>query len=231
MTSRWISLLPGLALVVGCASAPIGQNLPRGAQAYNVIPVANPDRAKEDYRIGPFDAIDVTVFQEPELSVKAVPVDAFGNIELPLVGSVTAAGKSATQLSREIARKLDDKYLENAQVSVVVSAPVAQKVIVQGEVTQPGVYQIEGSSTTLLGALALARGETRVAALENVVVLRTVNGQRMGAVFDINSIRSGQDKDPEILSDDTVIVGNSQGKSVWRDILNAVPLLNLFRPF
>lgn len=228
---RRISLLSSLALLAGCAGAQIGQNLPRGAQAYNVIPVANPDRAKEDYRIGPLDAIDVTVFQEPELSVKAVPVDAFGNVELPLVGSMAAAGKSANQLSREVAHKLNDKYLENAQVSVVVSAPVAQKVIVQGEVTQPGVYQIEGSTTTLLAALALARGETRVAALENVVVLRNVNGQRMGAVFDLNSIRSGQAKDPEILSNDTVIVGNSQGKSVWRDILNAVPLLNLFRPF
>jgi polysaccharide export outer membrane protein len=219
-----------LCLVASCAGTEIGKNLPNGAQAYNIIPVADPDRAKEDYRIGPLDALDVTVFQEPELSAKAVKVDAFGNVELPLVGMVAAGGKTANQLSREITARLSQKYLRDPQVSVVVSAPVAQKVVVQGEVVQPGVYQIEGP-TTLLAALALAKGETRVASLNEVVVFRTVNGQRMGAVFDINSIRSGTSKDPEIVSNDLVVVGYSRAKSIWRDILSAAPLLNVFRPY
>jgi len=101
---------------------------------------------------------------------------------------------------------------------------------VQGEVIQPGSYEIQGP-TTLLGALALARGESRVASLNEVVVFRTVNGQRMGAVFDVHSIRSGTAKDPEIVSNDLVIVGYSQAKSIWRDILSSVPLLNVFRPY
>lgn len=226
----WTTLLPVFLTAAGCAGTQIGEHLPKGTQAYNIIPEANPARANEDYRIGPLDAIDVTVFQEPELSVKAAKVDAFGNVALPLVGNVSAGGKTANQLSREIATRLGQKYLENPQVSVVVSAPVAQKVVVQGEVVQPGVYQIEGP-TTLLGALALARGETRVASLHEVVVFRTVNGQRMGAVFDINSIRSGTAKDPEILSNDLVVVGYSPAKSIWRDILSSVPLLNVFRPY
>jgi polysaccharide export outer membrane protein len=53
----------------------------------------------------------------------------------------------------------------------------------------------------------------------------------MGAVFDVNSIRSGTAKDPEIVSNDLVIVGYSQAKSIWRDILSSVPLLNVFRPY
>lgn len=230
MRLSWTPLLPLCLLAASCAGTQIGRNLPNGTQAYNIIPVANPARAKEDYRIGPLDALDVTVFQEPELSVKAVKVDAFGNVALPLVGDVSAGGKTANQLSREIATRLSQKYLENPQVSVVVSGPVPQKVVVQGEVAQPGVYQIEGP-TTLLGAIALAKGETRVASLNEVVVFRNVNGQRMGAVFDINSIRSGTASDPEILSNDLVVVGLSQAKSVWRDVLSSVPLLNIFRPF
>jgi polysaccharide export outer membrane protein len=223
-------LLPLCWAAASCAGAQIGRNLPNGTQAYNVIPAANPEKAKEDYRIGPLDALDITVFQEPELSVKAVKVDAFGNVALPLVGSVSAGGKTANQLSSEIAASLGKKYLENPQVSVVVSTPVAQKVVVQGEVVQPGVYQIEGP-TTLLGALALAKGETRVASLDQVVVFRTVNGQRMGAVFDISSIRSGTAKDPEIVSNDLIVVGNSPIRSLWRDVLSAAPLLNVFRPY
>jgi polysaccharide export outer membrane protein len=198
--------------------------------AYNVIPLAPTNRLPEDYRIGPLDALDITVLQEPELSSKATPVDAFGNVNLPLVGDIRAGGKTAGELSKEIAAKYAEKYLKNPQVSVVVSKPVAQKVVVQGEVTEPGVYQIDGP-TTLLGALSLAKGETQIAALNDVAVFRTVNGQRMGAVFDVTSIRNGQANDPEIRSNDLIIVGASGGKRLWQNVLSSVPILNIFRPF
>ena len=106
---------------------------------------------------------------------------------------------------------------------------MAQKVAVQGEVVQPGVYPIEGP-TTLLGALSLAKGETQLAALNDVVVFRNVDGHRSGAVFDIRQIRSGQAADPQIRSNDMIIVGYSGGRRAWRDIMSAMPLLNIFRP-
>ena len=224
-----VFLLPAIALGA-CAGSSVGSSLPRGTMAYNVIPVSPTNRLPEDYRIGPLDALDITVLQEPELSSKATPVDAFGNVNLPLVGDIRAGGKTAGELSKEIAAKYGEKYLRNPQVSVVVSKPVAQKVVVQGEVIEPGVYPIEGP-TTLLGALSLAKGETQVAALTDVAVFRTVNGQRMGAVFDIASIRNGLADDPEIRSNDLIIVGASGSKRMWRDVISSVPILNIFRPF
>jgi polysaccharide export outer membrane protein len=229
MTKLLLLMLSLLALQ-GCASSSIGAGLPSGAAAYNVIPLASPNRPPEDYRIGPLDALDITVLQEPELSTKLTQVDAFGNVNLPLIGDIRAGGKTAGQFSKEVAAKYAEKYLRNPQVSVVVSKPVAQKVVIQGEVIQPGVYPIEGP-TTLLGALSLAKGETQLAALDDVAVFRTVNGKRMGAVFDVMSIRRGQTSDPEIRTNDLVIVGMSGSKRMWRDILSTVPIFRVFQPF
>ncbi len=229
MKKLLLLVLSALA-IQACASNSIGSALPSGAAAYNVIPLASANRAPEAYRIGALDALDITVMQEPELSTKLTQVDAFGNVNLPLVGDVKAAGKTPGELSKEVAAKYAQKYLRNPQVSVVVSKPVGQKVVVQGEVTQPGVYPIEGP-TTLLGALSLAKGETQLAALNDVAVFRTVNGQRMGAVFDVMSIRRGQASDPEIRTNDLVIVGLSGSKRMWRDILSTVPIFRVFQPF
>lgn len=230
MNKLVLSLLPALASAACASGGSIGAGLPGGAAAYNVIPLASASDTPEDYRVRALDALDITVLQEPELSTKLTQVDAVGNINLPLVGDVRAAGKTAGELAKEVAAKYAEKYLKNPQVSVVVSKPVAQKVVVQGEVTQPGVYPIEGP-TTLLGALSLAKGETQIAALNEVSVFRTVNGQRMGARFDVMSIRRGEANDPEIRSNDLIIVGYSGAKRMWRDVLSSIPILNAFRPF
>jgi polysaccharide export outer membrane protein len=229
MKNRFLLLLPAMAVLSACASSDLGANLPRGGTAYDVIPAAVSNVAPEEYRIGPLDALDITVLQEPDLTTKASPVDAFGNVNLALIGDVRASGKTAGELSKEIAGLYGQHYLKNPQVSVVVAKPVQQKVSVQGEVIQPGVYPIDGP-TTLLGALSMAKGETQLAALNDVVVFRNTNGQRSGAVFDIKQIRSGQAPDPQIRSNDMIIVGYSGARRAWRDIISFAPILNLFRP-
>lgn len=212
-----------------CAGPNVGKDVPRGSRAYEVMPAAQPDVAQAEYRIGPLDTIDITVFQEPDLSTKGVQVDASGNIAIPLVGKVQASGKTASELAQAIEARLGEKYLQNPQVTVIVSGSVSQKVVVEGEVTEPGVYPIHGA-TTLLEALSLAKGETRVAALKEVLIFRTTNGQRMGAVFDVNKIRRGDAEDPQILGNDLVVVGYSNVRGVWRDILQTSPLIAVFRP-
>lgn len=230
MQYRLLVSLPACAALAACASSSnFGAHLPSGDMAYNVIPPAVSNVAPAEYRIGPLDALDISVLQEPDLSTKAAPVDAFGNVNLALIGDVRANGKTAGELAKEIASLYSQRYLKNPQVSVVVSRPVAQKVSVQGEVVQPGVYPIEGP-TTLLGALSLARGETEVAALNDVVVFRTINGQRSGAVFDIAQIRSGQAPDPQIRSNDMIVVGLSGSRRNWRDVLSVFRIGNIFRP-
>ncbi len=118
------------------------------------------------------------------------------------------------------------RYL-HSQVTVTITESVSQRVTVQGEVDEPGIYPIAGA-TTLLGAIALASGETDVAATRDVVVLRTIDGEPKAAVFDIQRIRQAQDPDPLIEGNDVVIVGYSRSRGLKENILLAVPVLNLF---
>ena len=222
----------GLALLLaGCASGSSRPTtLPSGAAAYQIVPSAMADSdTHSDYLIGPLDKLDIAVFEEPELSVKDIQVDASGNIALPLVGTVAASGKTAKALGKELQRLFDAKYLRGAQVTVTVASSVSQKVSVQGEVSQPGVYPLSGP-TTLLDVISMARGETELAQLREVVVFRNVDGQRMGAVFDVKAIRRGESPDPVIRGNDLVVVGYSAAKRFWHDVVSAAPLFNVFRP-
>lgn len=215
--------------LAGCAGPNAGRTLPRGAAAYRAMPAGQPGLAQADYRIGPLDTLDITVFQEPDLSAKAVPVDAAGRITVPLAGSIAAAGCTAAELGQAIERKLGARFLQHPQVTVTVATAVSQKVVVEGEVAEPGTYALHGP-TGLLEALSLAKGETRVAALKEVLVFRVVNGQRTGAVFDVNRIRRGDAPDPAILGNDLVVVGYSNVRGWWRDFLQTSPLIAAFRP-
>ena len=221
-----------LAMLASTATAkPAATNLPSGVAAYSVIPAANAsaNTAIADYRVGPLDTVDVTVYQEPDLSAKALQVDAAGQIALPLVGTVQATGKTPAELSRELETILGTKYLRNPQVTVTVAASVSQKVSIQGEVREPGVYPLSGP-TTLLGVLSMAKGESEVASLKQVVVFRDINGQRMGATFDVASIRKGEAADPAIQGNDMIVVGSSGAKKFWRGVVNAAPVFSIFRP-
>lgn len=218
--------LLAFGILASCATQP---NLPSGPEAYASFPAPDPQQVATDYRIGSLDKININVFQEPELSLQNVQVDAGGNVLLPLIGSVTAVGKTTSELSKEIAERLDSRFLVDPQVSVIVASSVSQKVTVEGSVTEPGVYEVRGQ-TTLLEALAMAKGPSRVAALNQVAVFRTIDGQRMGALFDLRAIRRGEVADPEIRGNDTVVVGLSNVKAVWRDALTALPALAVFRP-
>lgn len=228
MLIRLVVVSTILPVLAGCVERQTSRVLPRGSDAYAALAdhaagVATP----VDYRIGALDTLDVAVFAEPDLSVKAVQVDAAGNVELPLIGTVAAAGKTARQLSNTVAQLYGARYLEYPQVTVSVATAVSQRVTVQGEVTEPGIYDLKGT-TTLLQAIALAKGETRVAALRSVSVFRIVGGRRVGAIFDIAAIRRGEQPDPALVGNDMVIVGYSAGKGAWRDTLAAAPLLNVF---
>lgn len=208
----------------GCAGPKL--NLPSGEEAYSRIPVVSADARSREYTIGPLDRLGVTVFGERDLSTDQAQVDAAGNLSLPLVGRLNAAGKTTSQLSDEVRQRLA-RYIVNPQVSILVLASVSQRVIVQGSVNEPGVYPIQGR-TTLLEMLAFAKGTSGVSDERRVAVFRTVENQRMGAMFDVSAINRGEAPDPELLSGDVVVVGHSARRGAWRDFLTAAPALGLF---
>ncbi|KQY92135.1 MULTISPECIES: polysaccharide biosynthesis/export family protein [unclassified Brevundimonas] len=215
-------------LVVGCAGAP-RQASPEVATTVNAdaLQVSAATASDPEYRIGPSDKLNVAVFQIEDLSFEEIFVDASGNLQMPMIGTIKAAGLTPEDLSREMERLLRERYLRNPQVSVTVIEAANQKVTIDGAVTKPGVYQMRGR-TTLLQAVAMAEGPTRVANLSSVAVFRTVEGRRMVALFDLGQIRGGQMTDPYLQGDDIVIVDTSRLSVTLREILAALPGLAVF---
>ncbi len=188
------------------------------------FPPAAASASQIDYRIGALDKLDITVFQVKDLTIEKLQVDAGGQILLPLVGSVIAKGKTTTELSSEIARRLAERYLQSPQVSVTVEESVSQKVSVEGAVNEAGVFELKGR-TSLLEAVARAKGVSKNANPHKVTIIRTIDGVTHSATFDLAAIGAGHARNPEIVGNDVVIVDGSQTKNTWRGLIEAMPAL------
>jgi polysaccharide export outer membrane protein len=176
------------------------------------------------YLIGPFDKLIIDVFGIEELSKKEVQTDAGGRISFPLAGIVEAAGKTPGELEAIIEERLRGRYVRDPQVTVNLKDTVSQVITVDGQVKEPGLYPVIGRMT-LMRAVATAKGVGEFAKLEDVVVFRTVGGQKMAALFNLKAIRRGYYDDPEVYANDVVVVGDSQARRIFKDALQIVPLL------
>jgi polysaccharide export outer membrane protein len=182
-----------------------------------------------EYRVGPQDLIEISVFQVPDLS-RTVRVNSAGQISLPLIGTVQAGGLTIQELEATIAKQLDAKYLQNPQVTAFVKEYTSQRVTVEGAVKKPGIYPLTGR-TSLLQAIAMAEGLDQLANLQGIVIFRQVGGKKMAAVFDIAAVRTGKAEDPMIYGDDVVVVEQSGSKTALQRFIQSVPILNVFRIF
>jgi len=225
------------ALLIGVASLSLaacaGKTLPLQSNA-NLSVVAEdalpaPTRADQSktgrsYVIGPFDEMTIDVFGIEEMSDRKVQVDGAGDISFPLVGTVTAGGRTPRELETELERMLRAKFVRDPAVSVNLTKTVSQVVTIDGEVTKPGLYPVLGGMT-LMRAVATAEGAGEFAKLDDVVVFRESGGQRYAALYNLGAIRRGYYADPTIFAGDVVIVGESRARRMFRDILAAAPLL------
>ncbi len=123
----------------------------------------------QEYRIGPEDVLNINVFEAQELN-REVRVSAGGEISLPLLGSVRAAGLTPRELEFVLQELLHRTYMKDPHVSVFVREMQSHPVSVMGAVRRPGVFQIRGSKT-LLEVLSLAEGLADDAG-ETVIILR-----------------------------------------------------------
>ncbi|KMS51623.1 GumB [Sphingobium baderi LL03] len=151
-------------------------------------------------------------------------VDASGRISMPLIGTVDARNKTADELARTIEDALKGRYVRNPQVTVNIKSSVSQVVTVDGEVTEPGLYPVT-NQMTLMRVIASAKGLNEFAKREQVVILRTVDNQRMAGLYDLGAIRRGAYVDPPIYANDVVIVGDSPERRLFRDIVSLAPLV------
>ena len=125
------------------------------------------------YRIGPGDALNVFVWQNTQLSTPAI-VGPDGRISLPLIKDMEAAGKTPTQLARDIENRLT-KYVTDPVVTVMVSSyvgPFSQQVRVIGEVGKPQAL-VYRKGMTVLDAMLAVGGLTPYAAGSRATLVRT----------------------------------------------------------
>jgi polysaccharide biosynthesis/export protein len=173
--------------------------------------------------IGPLDTLQVDVFNVPELS-REMQVDASGRISMPLVGTVEASGKTAGELAQAIEGALRGRYVRNPDVTVNIKSSVSQVVTVDGQVVEPGLYPVT-NQMTLMRAIASAKGLAEFARQDDVVILRTVNNQKMAGLYNIGAIRRGAYDDPPIYANDVIVVGDSPQRRLFRDFVSLSPLL------
>ncbi len=138
---------------------------------------AAPVGSGSDYQISPTDMLEIVVFQEPDLK-SDLRVSNQGSIVFPLIGTVKVGGMTPDQAASAIARRLSQGYLINPQVSVTVTDFSKRRFTVLGEVQRPGSYDMPAQEdVTVLQAIGMAGGYTRLANPDRVTLMRRVNGQ------------------------------------------------------
>lgn len=217
-----------LTVTSGCASSPepiIGPSASApvaelGQQGFSV-------QRPTTYLLRANDRISISVFREPEFSIQSVQIGVEGNVSLPLLGSIPAAGMTTKQFEQDVTRRLAAVGLKSPTVSVNIADYASHLVTVEGAVSSPGVYTFQPGAR-LSSAVALAKGPTRYAKLDQVAVFRDSPEGVMVAKFDYREVQQGTMLDPVLQPGDRVIVGTSGSSVFWDDLLRTIPVFGVF---
>lgn len=132
--------------------------------------------ATPDYVIGPDDVLSIVFWQEKELSTEVV-VRPDGNISLPLLNDLKAAGMTPHELRDRIVQEAR-RFVEDPNATVVVKQVNSRKVFITGQVHKPGAYPLTGP-TTVVQLIATAGGLVEFANIKNILVVRHENGRQV----------------------------------------------------
>ncbi|QSQ19418.1 polysaccharide biosynthesis/export family protein [Pyxidicoccus parkwayensis] len=156
--------------------------------------------------LGPGDVVEVRVFQEPEHS-GTWRVSPEGTIDYPLCGKVPLAGMTPSGAADALQTCLS-RYVRRPQVSVLIREYNSQKVFVFGEVQKPGTFPVDGEMS-IVQAITLAGGFTKLASKNNTLVTRVVDGQERKIRVPVEDIGVGREKNFMLQPGDIVFVPES----------------------
>lgn len=220
----WIAACAAI-LVGGCASKPLNV-------AYNPTNFGAPDAApvlQSSDEIAPGDKLKITVFQVDALTGD-YQVEENGQIEFPLIGSIEAQGHTPSEFAKLLAARLAERSIRDPNVQVSVDTRAPRTISIEGAVKQAAVVPVQGK-ITLLEAIALGGGTSEDANARQVVVFRTIHGQRMAAAFDLKAIGRAEAPDPVIYPNDIVVVAGSRNGKILDTVLRSLTVFGMFRPF
>jgi polysaccharide export outer membrane protein len=150
-----------------------------------------------EYVIGLEDVLSISVWKEPDLSLKEVVVRPYGKISLPLVNDIQANGLTPRRLQDEITGKLKE-FIASPTVTVTVLRVVSQSVSIVGLVSRPGTYPL-GAPITVAELLARAGGLTEYAKAKSIKVIRLENGKTLQFPVNYNEIIQGKNLQQNII--------------------------------
>jgi polysaccharide biosynthesis/export protein len=192
------------AFVPGITSIAYAQDKDASKPAEAAAPAVPAANVPEGYVIGPSDMLTVTVWKEPTMSGNLL-VRPDGMVSLPLLGDVQASGFTCLQLSDQIATKLK-KFIQNPQVSVVLTQINSKKVFLLGEVGKKGPVEMT-SGMTLLQAIASGGGLTDYANSKKIYILRDESGKHQRiAVHYKEALKGNSEFDLVLKPGDTIVV-------------------------
>jgi polysaccharide export outer membrane protein len=197
----------GRAVCAACLSASLAGC---GSTSNHPPAPVSVDIATAPYRIAPLDTLNVVVSRNPELSA-TVTVRPDGLISTPLVDDLRAAGKSPTDLAREVEKALA-RFVREPVVSVVVSAihgAPADQIRIVGEAVRPQAVPYR-QDMTVLDAMTQAGGLTNVADGNAAVLVRGAEGGKQYSVRLKDLLRRGDSSaNVPLRPGDTIIVPQS----------------------
>ncbi|WP_338868279.1 polysaccharide biosynthesis/export family protein [Myxococcus stipitatus] len=157
-------------------------------------------------KLGPGDVVEVRVFQEPEHS-GTWRLSPEGTIDYPLCGKVPLKGQTPSTAADSL-RECLGRYVRRPQVSVLIREYNSQKVFVFGEVQKPGTFPVDGEMS-IVQAITLAGGFTKLAAKNTTLVTRVVDGQERKIRVPVEDIGVGREKNFLLQPGDIVFVPES----------------------
>jgi polysaccharide export outer membrane protein len=147
----------------------------------------------QDYLIGPDDVLKISVYREEDIN-RDVRVSSDGYISFPLLDKVKVEGLTVPELERVLAEGLK-KYLKNPQVTVFIQE--YSTISVTGQVNAPGSFPLRGE-LSVIEAIGLAKGFTKVAAQNSVKIMRMENGQKKTIIVRVTDISKRGDKTRDV---------------------------------
>lgn len=172
-----------------------------GCQTPVGTPLPEQPTAKTPVNLSPGDVVKLTFAGASELN-QSQKIRADGKLSLPLVGEVTAAGKTVVSFQNELIA-LYKSQLRNSDVVVTLESGVAE-VVVSGAVQKPTKLSFE-RPTTVFQAIMEAGGVNEYGNLKKVHLIRVVNGKQLTQVLDLKPALSGQSINVLYVKDGDVI--------------------------
>ena len=149
-----------------------------------------------EYKIGPKDLLEISVFGQDELN-KTVRVSEDGKITFPLLGEVEVKGLTKVELEKKLSRLLEEKYLHNPQVTIFIKEHQSKRVSVLGAVKNPGHYEILGRQT-LLHIISKAGGLTNETGEDIIIMRQSQDGSNISLKISIDGLFLKGDPDLNI---------------------------------